>query len=105
MRRVVSLILRWGAIISGVLMFGGAALYFVMGSAPAVQTPSLSGLWRGLRAGNPLSVIELGIITLLLTPVASVLAIGLNLFRLRDWRTAGVALAILFILVLSYVLH
>jgi uncharacterized membrane protein len=105
MRRVVSFILRCGAIISGILMVGGAALYFVMGSASAVETHSLAGLWSGLRSGNPLSVIELGIITLLLTPIASVLTIGLNLLRLRDWRTAGAALAILFILLVSYVLH
>lgn len=105
MRRAASLILQFGAIISGVLMFGGSALYFVTGSASAQETPSLPGLWRGLRAGYPPAVIELGIITLLLTPIASVLAIGLNLLRLRDWRTAGAAIAILLILLLSYMLH
>ena len=105
MRRAASLILQWGAIISGVLMFGGSALYFIIGSAPAQETHSLTGMWSGLRSGNPLSVIELGIGTLLLTPIASVLVIGLNLLRLRDWRTAGAAIAILLILLLSYMLH
>jgi len=105
MRRAASLILWWGATISGVLMLGGSALYFVKGSALAGESHSLTATWNGLRAGDPLSVIELGVITLLLTPIASVLVIGLNLLRLRDWRTAGAALVILFILMLSYMLH
>jgi uncharacterized membrane protein len=86
-------------------MLGGAILYFIKGSAPPAEVPSITGELRGLRSGNPLSVIELGIVVLLLTPIASALTIGLHLIRQRDWRIAAATIGILLILMLSYVLH
>jgi uncharacterized membrane protein len=105
MNQAVSLILAWGAAVAGILMLGGAIFYFVTGSALPVDVHSLSGELRGLLAGNPLSVIELGIVVLLLTPIVSATAVGLHLIRQRDWRVAGAAIGILLILLLSYALH
>ena len=105
MRRTASFILFWGAAISGVLIMGGAALHFMRGAPVMTATHAPINIWRELPTGNPEAVIELGIMTLLLTPLMSLFVIGLQLLRFRDWRIGGVAMAILMILLVSYLLH
>jgi uncharacterized membrane protein len=105
MNRVVSIVLMWGAAASGILMLGGAVLFFFVGAGQPVGVPSVSGELRGLRSGNPLSVIELGVVVLLLTPILSALTVGLHLLHQRDWRVAAATIGILLILVFSFALH
>lgn len=105
MRRAASFILFWGAVISGALIMGGAALHFMRGEPAMAPRQVPINVWRELPSGNPEAIIELGIMTLLLTPLMALFVIGLQLLRLRDWGIGGVAMVILLIVVSSYLLH
>ena len=58
----------------------------------------------GLGQGDPLAILALGLIVLLLTPVARV-AISIFAFaRERDWLYVGITTLVLLILLMSFLL-
>lgn len=84
---------------------GGAALHFIRGAPAMTARQAPINVWHELPSGNAEAIIELGIMTLLLTPLMSLFVIGFQLLRLRDWGIGSVAMAILLIVLGSYLLH
>ncbi len=110
MDRIISFVLRGGVLLSAGLLILGALLYFarvLWGGAPAnpLSFPhSLGDVFAGLGHGDPLAILALGLIVLLLTPVARV-AISIFAFaRERDWLYVGITTLVLLILLVSFLL-
>jgi uncharacterized membrane protein len=65
---------------------------------------SLTAMAQGLAHADPLSVVTLGLVVLLATPVVrvavSIVAFGLE----RDWRYVAITVTVLVILVASFLL-
>jgi uncharacterized membrane protein len=82
MERVVSVILRSGVLLSGTVVFLGGALYLAWHAGDRVdyrifhaQPPSdrlVHGILAGALTGRGLSIIQLGVLLLLATPIVRV---------------------------------
>ena len=97
---VIAAVLRYGSIISTVVMALGVALAFIRGGAKTVpQTLSLGSLIMKALELDPLGVTQLGILFLLLTPVFRVLVAVITFGLERDLRyvliSSGVLLIVL----------
>jgi len=110
MDRIISFVLRGGVLFSAGLLILGALLYFarvLWGGAPAdpLSFPhTLGDVFSGLGHGDPLAILVLGLIVLLLTPVARV-AISIFAFaRERDWLYVAITTLVLLILLVSFLL-
>lgn len=110
MDQIISYVLRGGVLLSAGLLIVGAALYAVSalrGEAPAATATyphSLGDVVAGVAHGDPLAVLALGLLVLLLTPVARV-AISIFAFaRERDWLYVGITTLVLLILLASFLL-
>jgi uncharacterized membrane protein len=110
MDRIISFVLRGGVLLSAGLLILGALLYFVRvlwGGAPAnpLSFPhSLGDVISGLADGDPLAILALGLVVLLLTPVARVLISIFAFARERDWLYVGITTLVLLILLVSFLL-
>ena len=110
MDRIISVVLRGGVLLSAGLLILGAILYFagvLWGGAPAnpfVFPHSLGDVISGLGHGDPLAILTLGLIVLLLTPVARVLISIFAFARERDWLYVGITTLVLLILLVSLLL-
>lgn len=118
MNAVISAVLRYGVVISAVIIAVGTVLLVARSGTGEVsglvtyypsQVPhgnfdvSLGGLLAGLRNLEALSIIELGVLVLLSTPVARVLA-SIFLFAAEGDRTyAFITAAVLLLLLFSMV--
>lgn len=112
MNVVISDVLKYGVVISAVLVAAGVILLFLETPHPfpaTVQqlvstnygkpTLSFSQLARGVGAGSPIYLIELGLIVLLATPVARVAASVLMFAAERDRMYAAITLFVLLVLI------
>jgi uncharacterized membrane protein len=107
---VISNVLRYGVVISGaIIIIGTLLLIAANGSSDATpllnfdtrQTPTLGGFLSGLASLQPYSVIELGAIVLIATPVSRVL-ISVFLFAAqKDRLYTLITLAVLALLLFS----
>jgi uncharacterized membrane protein len=108
---MISYVLRGGVLLSAlIILVGLVSFYLVYGSsgqrtAHDTSYPhSLAALGQGLAHTDPLSVVTLGLIVLLATPVVrvavSIVAFGLE----RDWRYVAITTTVLVILVASFLL-
>ncbi|HEX3270169.1 MAG TPA: DUF1634 domain-containing protein [Ktedonobacterales bacterium] len=110
MDRIISVVLRGGVLLSAGLLIFGAALYFVRvlwGGAPPdplVFPHSLGDVISGLAHGDPLAILAMGLIVLLLTPVARVIISIFAFARERDWLYVGITTLVLLILLVSFLL-
>ena len=110
MDRAISFVLRGGVLLSAGLLILGTLLYFARvqwGGARAnlLSFPhSLGDVFSGLGHGDPLAILALGLIVLLLTPVARVLISIFAFARERDWLYVGITALVLLILLVSFLL-
>ena len=98
---ILSLILKTGAYIGIAFMLAGLALF--RGSfQPQSAAMPLSGLRQGIMKGDPLSLITLGLIILILTPVLRVLGAALTFLLVeKDRKYFLISLGVLIILLIS----
>jgi len=110
MERIVSGVLRGGVLLSTVvtlagcawlLMQGGQSLpgYHVFRGEPA-ELRSLRGTVRGILDGHPLSLIQLGVMLMIATPVARVI-VSLVSFLLEGDRLYAVIASIVLVPLLA----
>jgi uncharacterized membrane protein len=110
MDRIISVVLRGGVLLSAGLLILGALLYFarvLWGGAPAdpLSFPhSLGDVFSGLGHGDPLAILTLGLIVLLLTPVARVIISIFAFAREHDWLYVAITTLVLLILLVSFLL-
>lgn len=114
MNVVISNLLKYGLIISTILIIGGVVLVFLQ--TPAAFPSSLQQvvsenygkpaldfgvLAKGLASANPGSVVELGLIILLATPVARVAASVVLFAAEKDRAYVAITLFVLIVLLVS----
>jgi uncharacterized membrane protein len=116
MNRILGIVLRSGVVLSGVIIALGTALFVANHSLDDTSTylaynpssiphgnfpVSLASIASGLAALDPSSIIQLGFLVLLATPVARV-ALSLFLFAAeRDRKFVYLTAAVLVILLFS----
>ena len=87
---IISGVLRGGVLLSVAIILGGAAWFFYLTSIGGLVHPSfpdtLPAVWHGLLALDPPSIIVVGLLVLLATPVMRV-AVSIIAFALEEDRT------------------
>ena len=105
---LISNILRGGVLLSAAIIVIGVVMFYVryaMHVADAHPFPhSLGAVISGIAQGDARSVIVLGLLVLLMTPVLRV-AVSIVAFAVeRDWRYVVITAIVLFVLLLSFFL-
>lgn len=115
--RSIAVVLRWGIIVSAVIIVAGIALFIgrsgirVILLAPPGIPPgehtsptSLQAVLQDLNPHHPSAVTDLGLLMLIATPVAGV-AIATAAFGIdRDWTYFGVGALVFALLMVSFML-
>jgi uncharacterized membrane protein len=104
--RWVAAVLRWGSYLSAALMLAGVVLVFFLADVP-IQVGSampLGTMLSSLRHANPYAVMQLGVVLLLLTPLARLVVAAVSFWLEGERRYAVVSLAVLVIILASLVL-
>lgn len=106
-------VLRVGVVLASAAILLGLALT-LFGNHPAgvqeavngranLRAPDPASLWQDLARGDPVAVVQLGLLLLILTPAARV-ALTVVLFALqRDWAFVAIAATVLLLLTLGLV--
>jgi uncharacterized membrane protein len=93
--RWIRAVLVWGMVLSVSVMLLGLLLYSISPAGHEEVDLSLQDIAAGIVAGNPIAVIDLGIVLLIATPLTRVLT-ALTVFLVdREWRFVLVALLVL----------
>jgi len=104
----ISQVLRGGVVISAAIILLGVVWFYlqmaITGHATLTYPHSLVEVAQQLAEGDPLSLVALGLLILLLTPILRV-AISIVIFALeRDWLYTVITLIVLLILLVSLLL-
>ena len=99
--RHIATILRAGFVCALVLMALGLAVALARGQTIDSDVISLGDMPSALRDGDAQAILDLGLLVLLATPVAVVIAALATFLRQRDWRFVGVCVALVAILASS----
>ena len=105
--RAISLILRAGSFGSAALMLLGILLGFLRPLAnlqPGAPLIPLRALAGELTRGNPLAVMQVGVLLLLVTPPVRIVTAAVAFLRERDYLYTLISLAVLAIIVASLAL-
>lgn len=89
----VGLVLSFGTMIVGLVMY---ALNPVEGT-----TLSLDRILDGIVHGNPIAVIDLGIVLLIATPMVRIIAAGISFGLEKDYRFLGISVFVLAMIMLA----
>jgi len=111
----VAVLLRLGVGVASTLVAFGGAVYVARHGAEAprygafrgepMELTTVAGILHGARAGSGRALIQLGLLTLIATPIARV-AFSLLTFALqRDWMYVIVTFIVLSLLLLSVTGH
>ncbi|MGI9861316.1 DUF1634 domain-containing protein [Moorella naiadis] len=101
LEHVVSRVLLAGVLISVVLMLLGMGL---LALNPGLSQSHVLPVGQVLKLApnlHPMALIDLGLIVLLLTPLARVIITGLGFALERDWLFAAISLTVMVILFIS----
>jgi len=101
----VAVTLRAGVAASFLLLCLGTAVYFVAPQSAAMLGPrALPGLLSEVLQGSPIAIVHLGLLLLLLTPIARVVVLLAEFVRAREFSFTLISIGVLFLLVLSIVI-
>lgn len=104
-RHRVHLVLQVGVVASGLLLAVGlAVVLFGPGDVSGGLPTSVSAAARGVLRGDGLSLIALGLLVLMATPVMRVAVLAVSWSLEGDRRYAAIAFAVLAILTVSVAL-
>jgi uncharacterized membrane protein len=103
MNRVISRILSTGLLVTVALLLAGVLVALIRPDAPLMRETSLTDLPRALRALEPGGFFLLGLLVLVATPVARVIALGIGCARRREWLFVGFSGCVTAVLVLSLI--
>ena len=110
LERLMSLVLAIGVVVSAVLIALGFATSFVVGwsgsligtSLPPASATDFTGLIARLAGLQPLALAQAGLVALIATPVVRVAVTAVGLWREHDALYAAITLAVLALLVASF---
>jgi uncharacterized membrane protein len=93
MNRTMYLVLVTGMVLSFSTMIIGLILYAV--NPVEGTTLPLDKIFDGIVQGNPIAVIDLGIVLLIATPLVRIMAAGITFGLEKDYRFVGIAIFVL----------
>lgn len=99
--RAALMALRSGFAVSAVLIVIALVLAAITRESFHERTGSIGNLGTDLRHGRPTALAELGILAIILTPIATTIAIIISFLRIGDRRYAGISTLVLIVLALS----
>ena len=94
-------VLRIGFAVSAALLVAGIAWSIAERRTPDERVLEFRKLPGAIRDGDPTSIIDLGIVAMMLTPVVLVIVIAWDFYALRERRFAVASLLVLAVLVAS----
>ena len=94
-------VLRFGFRLTAVLLLAGIAVAVARGEELERTVDPFSGILPSLRDGHSRGIIDLAILTVMLTPLATVVAIAISFLQLGERRFARYSLAVILILLMS----
>ena len=111
MEMVMGRLLQVGVLLASVVVLAGGALYLrahvgvvvnyrTFAGEPA-DLRSVSGLFRLLRTGDPVALIELGVLLLIATPIARVVFAVVGFALERDRLYVAISMIVLAVLMAS----
>jgi uncharacterized membrane protein len=112
-QRVMAGVLRWGVILSSLVVLAGAAGYLARyghavprhgvfhGEPSALR--NIGGILREALSGGSRGIIEFGLLLLVATPVARVALAVYGFARRRDWKFVIISSIVLTVLLYSLV--
>jgi uncharacterized membrane protein len=104
MNRFVSRMLSTGLLAAVVLLLAGVVVMLVRPDLPLLHEASIADMPRALAAIEPGGFFELGLLVLVATPVARVVALGVGFARCREWLFVSFSAVVLTVLVLGAIL-
>ncbi|QNB45024.1 DUF1634 domain-containing protein [Thermanaerosceptrum fracticalcis] len=104
MELFISNALRIGVLISGIVVSAGLIMALLNYKEQAVFPHTLREIWQGLISVQPYSVIDLGLIFLIFTPVFRVIASIFLFLHEKDYLYSAITIFVLFMLILSFTL-
>ena len=107
-QRAIVTVLGWGASLATLLMAGGILL-LLLSPGEAVDSrysfQQLETLIRDLFVHpSPSGYASLGLLLLVMTPMARLVVTAVGFGRARDWKYAGISVAVLMVILLGIVL-
>ena len=121
MQILISRTLRWGVTIASVLAGIGGVFYFIQHGGELLDTEkyqsfaytdaqnpgttTFSGIFEGALAGNSESLIQLGVIALLLTPIMRVVLSLFDFLKQRDWLYVAITAFVLGVIVMNSIVE
>lgn len=102
--RAITLVLRYGALLSTLVMAAGIVLAVARGTfgqAATCHPIRLDVLFSNLLRLDPLAVTEFGVLLLLFTPIARIVVAILGFAMERDWKYVLISLGVLAVVLLS----
>ena len=108
---IIGNLLRTGVLLSACIVFAGAcvylkrhatepAAYHVFSGEPS-DFRTISGILHSVVSGRGRGLIQLGLLTLIATPIARVFFSVVGFVRQHDWLYVGITLAVLVLLAYS----
>lgn len=121
MQILISRTLRWGVTIASVLAGIGGVFYFIQHGTELLDTEkyhnfaytdaqnpattTFGGIFEGAIAGNSESLIQLGVIALLLTPIMRVVLSLFDFVKQRDWLYVAITAFVLGVIVMNSIVE
>ena len=121
MQILISRTLRWGVSIASILAGIGGVFYFIQHGTKLldvekyqhfaytdVQNPAtttIGGILEGALTGNSESLIQLGVIALLLTPIMRVVLSLLDFFKQKDWLYVAITAFVLGVIIMNSIVE
>lgn len=100
----ISRVLVVGLLAAVALLIVGAILTVARPGAPVIHVTSVGDIPHELAAGQPGAFFQLGLIVLLLTPFARVVALGVAFAGRRQWLFTAISAIVTALLVVGAVL-
>jgi uncharacterized membrane protein len=101
---VISKVLVIGLLAAVALLVAGAILTLARPGVGQVHVTSIKDLPHELAAGEPGGFFQLGLLVLLLTPFARVVALGIAFAGRRQWLFLGISVVVAALLIVGAVL-
>ncbi len=113
MQQLIGNTLRWGVSIACVIAFIGGVIYllhyggdpmpdyttFSYNTQQPAEYTTLDGIFSGMLSLNAASLIQVGVIALILTPIMRVLLSLIDFLKERDWLYATITSIVLAIII------
>ncbi len=102
----VAAVLRWGSYFSAGFMLLGIVLIFFQPDFTIQIGPAMPLAWlpKQIALGNPYAVMQLGVVLLLLTPLARLIATSVSFWLEGERRYTLISLTVLLIILASLLL-